>query len=435
MTVLRCCALFLLAALVAAPDAVSTAQDKAPQKWKTRAKTPDSPPGWWSVARQPLLSEEERESVEQLRSLGYIAGGAEAPGAAGVTIHDTAGAWQGLNLYVSGDFPGARLIDMEGRVVHEWRYDFLDAWPDRQHAYATDTGSRFWFHAHLFENGDIIGVFNDQGLVKVDKDSRLIWKYGGGSHHHLHVAEDGRIYSITHRDRMAPRISSAVSILEDAVTVLDADGNELDRVSLLDAFWGSDYASTLKEPPARAQGQLVDLFHANRIVPIGGRLAETIPAFREGEFLLSLRNLNTLAVLDMDTESIVWALSGFWLQQHCPSILEGNTVLLFDNQGNYGWTRILEFDPATQEIVWSYTGGDGKKLYAPLFGTAQRLPNGNTLIAESHYGRAVEVTPGGEVVWEFLNPARAGEDNELVANLFEIERIPESDVEGWLNWK
>jgi len=37
-------------------------------------------------------------------------------------------------------------------------------------------------------------------------------------------------------------------------------------------------------------------------------------------------------------------------------------------------------------------------------GYAQRLPNGNTLITESSFGRFFEVTKQGEIVWEYVNP-------------------------------
>src|SRR5262245_65643091 len=37
-------------------------------------------------------------------------------------------------------------------------------------------------------------------------------------------------------------------------------------------------------------------------------------------------------------------------------------------------------------------------------GCAQRLPNGNTLITESSFGRFFEVTKEGEIVWEYVNP-------------------------------
>lgn len=423
----------LLPLAVPPPGGAVAGIEQPPDEWRQKVEKPDAPPGEWSVARDPVVTEEQRAQFEQLASVGYLTGGARAQSSSGVTVHDVSRSWDGANLYVSGDFPGARLIDMEGSVLHEWRCDFLKAWPERQREDATDRGARNWFHAHLFENGDIIGVFNGLGIVKLDRDSNIIWKYAGGSHHHLHVADDGRIFVITRRDLSTPKISRAVDTLEDAITVLDPNGKELRRVSLLDAFWNSDYASFLKSPAVHRGSQRIDIFHTNRIVPLDGRLEERIPSFREGSFLLSFRTLNAIAVIDLEQEAITWAMSGMWLQQHCPSVMEDGTILLFDNQGNYGASRVIEFDPVTQGIVWSYSGDAENDLSSERFGTAQRLPNGNTLIAESHFGRALEVTRGGEVVWEFKNPARAGDDNELVANLFEMERVPRSLVDGWLN--
>ena len=44
------------------------------------------------------------------------------------------------------------------------------------------------------------------------------------------------------------------------------------------------------------------------------------------------------------------------------------------------------------------------RFFSELCGTCQRLPNGNTLITESTRGRAFEVTPDKEIVWEFVSP-------------------------------
>jgi hypothetical protein len=53
----------------------------------------------------------------------------------------------------------------------------------------------------------------------------------------------------------------------------------------------------------------------------------------------------------------------------------------------------------------------------------ERLANGNTLITESEGGRLFEVTPEGEIVWEYLNPVRGGEDGELIAVVSWGQRI------------
>ena len=39
-----------------------------------------------------------------------------------------------------------------------------------------------------------------------------------------------------------------------------------------------------------------------------------------------------------------------------------------------------------------------------LLGSARRLPNGHTLICEAMRGRIFQVTPNGEIVWEYVNP-------------------------------
>jgi hypothetical protein len=72
-------------------------------------------------------------------------------------------------------------------------------------------------------------------------------------------------------------------------------------------------------------------------------------------------------------------------------------------------------------------------------GGAQRLHNGNTLVTEANFGRLFEITPTGEVVWEYINPyfapypdaaARAylpGENNAI----FRAHRYQRQDI-PWL---
>jgi hypothetical protein len=67
-----------------------------------------------------------------------------------------------------------------------------------------------------------------------------------------------------------------------------------------------------------------------------------------------------------------------------------------------------------------------------MCGAARRLQNGNTLITESDNGRAFEVTEDGSIVWEFVNPERAGDEGQYVATLFEMVRVPEGFPMDWL---
>jgi len=40
-----------------------------------------------------------------------------------------------------------------------------------------------------------------------------------------------------------------------------------------------------------------------------------------------------------------------------------------------------------------------------------RLPNGNTLISEDNHGRVFQVTPAGEIVWEYVAPSHVHSGN------------------------
>jgi len=199
-------------------------------------------------------------------------------------------------------------------------------------------------------------------------------------------------------------------------------------VSLLEAFERSSYASFLDKMP-----KFGDLFHTNTIEVMDGSLADRSPIFKKGNILISLPTTNVIAIVDMEQEKVVWALSGQWIGQHQPTLLDNGNILLLDNHGHYGMSKVIEMDPFTQEIVWAYEGTPENGFYTAAIGSNQRLPNGNTLITESCRGRAFEVTPEKQIVWKFYNPSRAGEKNELIATLFEVVRLDPDFPTDWLS--
>ncbi len=420
-------------AAVALAVCTSVASAQADSRWQNdpaAGSEDEGPAGRWRKARQrpePALTREQAEEIERLSSLGYLSGSQPAPATSGVVLHDAARAHDGLNFFTSGHFAGAVLMDMGGSVIHEWRYDFMQAWPEETES-AENDGAEYWRWAYLFENGDVLAIFEGLGLIKVDANSNLEWKHLGGEHHDLEVMDDGLIYVLTRRAHMVPSINERMPILEDFVSILGSDGRALREVSVLQAFENSVFASapTARDVPSRG-----DIYHTNAVEVLDGSLAERIPAFRKGNVLLSMRQLSLLAVLDMDSEQIVWVSSGLWFEQHDPKVLRNGNILVFDNRGDDGKSRVIEFDPVSGEVVWVYAGSDGNMFFTKMCGASHRLPNGNTLATESDYGRAFEVTPEGEIVWEFLNPHYAGKSENLIATLFDVVRLEPDFPLSW----
>jgi hypothetical protein len=170
------------------------------------------------------LTPEQKAEVNRLASLGYVSGVKPAQGVGGITIYDEDLAFDGMNLVVSGHGPEAVMLDMRGTVLHSWTYGFSKAFPEsrvrrhREHV-------QFWRRARLLENGDLLAIFEGHGLIRIDKDSNLVWAFPGRAHHDLDISADGLIYVLTRKIKFIPRINEKLPILEDFVSVLDMSGN------------------------------------------------------------------------------------------------------------------------------------------------------------------------------------------------------------------
>lgn len=389
--------------------------------------------GRWRTLRSsridPTLSDEQRQEIMRLEAIGYLSGSTEASSRTGVTIYDVKRAQPGLNFYTSGHAPEAVLMDMEGRVLHRWRADVLSVWPDYPKPWL-HSGAGFWRRAHLDPNGDVIAIFEGLGIIKIDKDSNLLWASGVRAHHDLEILPNGDVLVLTREGRVIPRIDVQKPVLEDFVSVLDGgDGHEKQRISLLEAFEQSEF-NAYWNPATRFFG---DLFHTNTLELLDGSIEDTHPEFSAGRVLVSLLIPSTIAVIDLDTGRAVWAKQGDFVRQHDPKVLSNGRLMLFDNGGKRKFSRVIEFDPEyPDKPIWEYVGDEDSPFYSPSCGTAERLPNGNTLITESDGGRAFEVTPDQEIVWEFYNPHRAEGDDSLIATLFEVVRLSEDFPTAWI---
>ncbi|SDB66569.1 Por secretion system C-terminal sorting domain-containing protein [Flavobacteriaceae bacterium MAR_2010_188] len=67
--------------------------------------------------------------------------------------------------------------------------------------------------------------------------------------------------------------------------------------------------------------------------------------------------------------------------------------------GNYSYTANTEFGPTSPDYI--YAPDD---LYSPIVSSAQRLENGNTLIAEGSYGELREIDENENIVWQYIVP-------------------------------
>jgi len=360
-----------------------------------------------------------------LDALGYLQGYEPARDSVGVVVHDQDRAQPGYNLYVSAHAPEVHLMSMQGEPVHTWRLTFEEACPDQ--ATADSLGQRWFRRALLLPDGELLVIFNYAALLKIDVNSNPRWIRCGSYHHDMEVDEDGRIYTLTVENGSMARSDGTHSVFVDWIEILDSEGRTIERISLLDAVRDSPYAWLLERVTQR------DALHTNTITIPPDRAATRSGVIQPGHVLLSFRNVDAVAALDLESRKISWAMVGPWRGQHEPVLLEDGGLLVFDNLGPGEQSRIVEIDLATEAPGWSSESEIAGGFFSPVCGSNQRLANGNTLVTESTAGRAFEVTRDKTIVWDFRSPHRIDSDaGALVAMLGEMTRVDAREADPWL---
>jgi hypothetical protein len=77
------------------------------------------------------------------------------------------------------------------------------------------------------------------------------------------------------------------------------------------------------------------------------------PELSAGDLLISMRNINTVAIMDQTTARIKWIASGLTLRQHAPRFLGQNKILVLDNLGGLpekGGSRLVAVDLRSRRI-------------------------------------------------------------------------------------
>jgi hypothetical protein len=391
------------------------------ERWvEARRPAPPSQPGRWRErdGRRPWLFEDRSAYTwDQLVALGYAEGTLAAPDRSGVIARSDR-AFEGLSLVTSGHAPEAWLMDLDGNVLHRWSTTAAQIFPEQ--VAAGRVPRPYLRRAKLLPDGDLLTLFVEAGVFRLSPEGAVRWRWEGHAHHDLTTDGQGGVWVLAHSERSIPEVDPKRLVVDDDLVLLDEEtGAEVRRFSLAQAFLTSPFAPLLRPIPVQLDG---DYFHSNAVVVLDGRYADRVPSFAKGHLMVSVRNQNLVVVIDPRTAEVVWAWRGPWRYAHEPTLVDPGHLLIFDNQGTWPRSRVLEIDPVSQRIVWSFDGGR-LPVISETCGTAQRLPNGNTVIVASDTGRVLEVDRGGEIVWEWVSPARTGPDGNLIATVFQAERV------------
>lgn len=315
-------------------------------------------------------------------------------------------------------------VDWDGNVVWSFdRYEYIEdpgyeaRWMARQH------------HDYQIQ-GNTVGYYVP-GMEADPKGNKLI---------------------LCHSTVKNPDISEH-TLCDDTIIEINYEGEILWRWNCNEHFHEMDFSEEAKNtiarnPSLRASGG--DWMHTNSMSVLGPNRWYDAgdKRFHPDNIIIDGRQTNIICIISKKTGKLVWKLGPDYTgkdakytkqiigQHHAHMIPKGlpgeGNILIFDNGGQAGYgapnpssprgldnalrdySRVIEIDPTTMRIVWQFTPTDlgwampfnSNNFYSMYISSAQRLPNGNTMITEGSDGRILEVTKDHELVWEYISPYR-----------------------------
>ena len=393
-----------------------------------------------------------------------------------------------------GNEVGAVLIDMNGNVVNQWKgLDGIPNKMLPGGYVMGNTGTRNPKYGSQDQldvvqvdwDGNIVWEFRKYERIK-DPRQKPTWM--ARQHHDFQregnpvgyyvpgmdpLVDRGNTIILCHKNLQNPEISGK-PLLDDTIIEVTWEGKIVWEWICSEHFDEMGFSEEAKNAIFRnpylrnIAGGVGDWMHLNSASMLGPNrwFDSGDERFHPDNIIWSSRNSNIFAIIDKNSGSIVWKVGpdynatpelrklGWIIGQHHAHMIprglpgEGN-ILVFDNGGQAGYgapnpgsptgmgnalrsySRIIEFDPVTLEVVWTNSPSQpgpgprpaqGFRVFSGHISSAQRLPNGNTMITEGAQGRIFEVTTDYEIVWEYISPyiSRRRKNNEV----YRAYRVP-----------
>jgi hypothetical protein len=373
----------------------------------------------------------------------------------GVTIYDPARAYNSYVCFSSLD-GATHLIDMDGNEVHRWNHTGLPGALIDPKLVGGARGHVLLQLQHLDDPRG--GIFANKTVGELDWEGGTVWEWGeqapGGAarqNHDWARLANGDTLLLVAIPRAVPALGPKV-VGDQAIYEVTPAGE------IVWKWVAGDHLGEFGFPPA-GMAYLRERVRRNPPEPYGYLEINDMQVlgpnrwfdagdqrFDPQNIMIDARKGNVVLILSKKTGKVVWRLGPVFPgaefspdqrienqkmprpvdqisgQHNAHLIAEGlpgaGNLLLYDDEGGAGFppaalgiyagSRILEIDPVKKEIVWQYTGESSGRpvwsFFSSFVSSAQRLPNGNTLIDEGMNGRIFQITRDGDIVWEYVTP-------------------------------
>ena len=299
-----------------------------------------------------------------------------------------------------------RLSDQ--KIMHRWQpdYDQIIKLYGKQNKFwpGQDKHNLQAIHPLLSPDGSLIFHCFVSPLLKIDKDSKLLWGINGIFYHSIERDADGNIWvpSIIKPAVFLPGVLDDYQ--DDAITKISPGGKLLFQKSVSQILLENGYRTLLLGIGPYEK----DLVHFNEIQPA----LRSGSYWMKGDLLISLRNRSTVFLYRCSTNKILWLKTGPWLNQHNAVFIDLVRIGVFGNNTVrvFGEDRLL--DGYNEEYIFNFKTNKTETPYAeflkkakvatPNQGRAEILPNGDLFVEETNNNRLLRGNTK-DIIWQYVD--------------------------------
>ncbi|MBI3143459.1 MAG: hypothetical protein HYZ16_11595 [Bacteroidetes bacterium] len=289
-----------------------------------------------------------------------------------------------------------RVIDGDG--ITQYLLDLAET--ERQLAKAktfewptSEVGGKTIHGMALCPDGTVLLNFVRYGLVKIDLKGNVLWAAGYFTHHSVELDHEGNIWACGLAMKNSPRLVETIACFNES--------GKLIKEWVLDDLLVSNGILGLNS--IELKNKNLEYYHLNDVEPYNLDTGEGY--FKQGDILISLRDVSTVLVFNSKTDIVTFQSNGFVSHQHDPDFIDGNRISVFDNQpgAKNNGSRVVEMYAPTSSNTLTFSGTKDVLFYTKIMGCHAVLPSGNKLLVESTKGRILLVNPEGQVFMTYTN--------------------------------
>jgi hypothetical protein len=280
--------------------------------------------------------------------------------------------------------------------------------------YVADQDEYWVQHSFLMPDGSIIFLAGESPLVRLNRCSKVEWVIDRHFHHSIEMGPSGNLFvpiiaglNTSYKALYGPDTHN-IKLRDDGFAEVSPAGKILNEWSITQILIQNGFGNLLLGVAPYEYNRI----HLNDATPIlaGDQYVEN------GDVMLSMRNLSSVALFRPSTGKIIWLHTGPWLNQHDIDYRGDGKFVLFGNdsvrtsEDTYvslrGYSTVYQYDmrsDQTSELLKLKKYG----IESLAEGRQQYLPDGSLFIESTYQGVLYLLNKDGSIAWKYVSPTHS----------------------------